>query len=307
VKNENGGQRFDDDILRCKEEILRLKNVVPPFGRPPKRASSTPAALRQKSEPAIEIAPLSVAETARPLIERPSEPIETAAENIQQTAVQTIVEETAPQPTIQEAEFLEPEPELEPELEAEPAPESKFESQPLVEDSGILAALEAEAAKTAPAPTPEPEPKLEPEPLSVSETEPEFEFESVPVPAPEPKLELDSIPVPDSELEPESESDESEIPEFNLAEQIMAAQRKLVGNRRKGPGSARFEIKEIEQQTHPTAANIQPSVEAVISPPPKAAPIRIVAMEAPMSPQQKVIADIVARDINKFYQTRKVS
>ena len=270
MKNESGGQRFDDDILRCKEEILRLKGVVPAFGRPPKRTSPPPALVRQEPEPAIESTPLPIVKTVQPIIDMPSQPLEIAAENIEQTAVQTIVEDTAPQPSIQEAEF-------EQEPEGIPAKEDDHEeAESLVEDRDILAALEAEAAKTAPAPVPELEAELE------------LEFEPVPV----------------SDLE----SDGSEIPECNLAEQIMAEQRKVVGNRRKGPGGARFEIKEVEQQTQtpkPTA-DLRPPT-APVTPPPTAAPIRIISMEAPMSPQQKVIADIVARDINKFYQTRKVS
>lgn len=286
MRNENDGQRFDDDILRCKEEILRLKSVVPPFGRPPKRTSPPPAALRQKPEAVIERTSLPIIETAQRIIDAPPEPIEAAAESVEQTAVQTIVEEAAPQPVIQEAEFLEPEPD-----NIDVKEDDHEETAPPVEDSGILAALEAEAAKTDPAPTPEPEPELELE--AKQETEPDLDFEP----------EHGSASTPEAALESEPD-DESDVPEFNLAEQIMAAQRKLVGNRRKGPGSTRFEIKEIEQQTQPTTANIQPPVEPVIPPPPKAAPIRIAAMEAPMSPQQKVIADIVARDINRFYQTR---
>lgn len=253
MKKESSGQRFDDDILRCKEEILRLKSVVPPFGRPPRRVSGLPVAVRQYPEPVIEKAPLPIIETSQPVIDAPSEPIETAAESIEQTAIQIMIEEIAAQPSIQNVAF-------EPEFDDISAKEdNREETEPPVEDSGILAALEAEAAKTDPAPAPEPEFKPEPESESELESEPD---------------------------------DESEIPEFNLAEQIMAAQRKVVGNRRKGPGSVRFETKEVEQQPTPT---------------PPAAPIRIVAMEAPMSPQQKVIADIVARDINKYYQTRKVS
>lgn len=263
MKNENGGQHFDDDILRCREEILRLKGVVPAFGRPPKRTPSPPAAVRQEPEPAIERDPLPI-KTAMPVINIPPEHIEFATESTEQTAVQTITEEISSQPSIQEAEF-----ETEPD-DIDTEEDDHEESVPLVEDSNILAALEAEAEKTDPAPIPEPEPELEPE------------------------IEAESEP-----------DDESEIPEFNLAEQIMAAQRKVVGNRRKGPGNARFEIKEIEQET-PTA-DLQPPAAPVAPPPPKAAPIRIIAMEAPMSPQQKVIADIVARDINKYYQARKVS
>jgi hypothetical protein len=259
VKKENGGQHFDDDILRCKEEILRLKSVVPPFGRPPKRASSPPAAIRQEPDTVIKRDPLPVMETARRIIDAPLEPLEVAAERLEQTAVQTMVEETAPQPTIQNVEFAEPEP-----GDIDAKEDDRENTQPLIEDSGILAALETEAAKTNPAPTPEPEPQLEPEPETESEQEPD---------------------------------DKSEIPEFNLAEQIMAAQRKLVGNRRKGPGNARFEIKEVEQEA-PKPVNV-PLPPVIAAAPP--APIRIVAMEPPMSPQQKVIAEIVARDIAKFY------
>ena len=268
MKKENGGQRFDDDILRCKEEIFRLKNVVPPFGRPPKRTD-----MRQEPESSNDRFPLPDEKTVQPVIDMPPEPIEAAAESIEQTAVQTIVEEAAPQPTLQEYAF-EPEPD-----DIDAKEDSHEETEPLVEDSSILAALEAEAATTDPAPEPEPQPE------------------------------------PELESEPEPESDESEIPEFNLAEQIMAAQRKIVGNRRKGPGNARFEIKEVEQETPTPTADIQPPLKPTpvnIPHPPAvaatpAAPIRIVAMEPPMSPQQKVIAEIVARDINKFYQTRKVS
>jgi hypothetical protein len=77
------------------------------------------------------------------------------------------------------------------------------------------------------------------------------------------------------------------MPSFDLAQQIMAAQRKISGNRRKGPGSPRFAVNAEEL---------------------KAAPLRPckAASEAPMSPQQRVIAEIVARDIRKHYQVSKV-
>ena len=74
--------------------------------------------------------------------------------------------------------------------------------------------------------------------------------------------------------------EDSEIPEFNLAEQIMAEQRKVSGNRRKGPGSSRIPIIEEKPKT--------------------SSPARTVA-QAPMSPQQRLIAEIVAEDIRRFY------
>jgi hypothetical protein len=76
------------------------------------------------------------------------------------------------------------------------------------------------------------------------------------------------------------DSQDMEIPRFDLAEQIMAEHRKLAQNRRKGPGSQRIPI--IEEEPKPN----RPSQKIA---------------EAPMSPQQRLIAEIVAKDIHKFY------
>jgi hypothetical protein len=71
----------------------------------------------------------------------------------------------------------------------------------------------------------------------------------------------------------------SEIPKFDLAQQIMAEQRKITAIRRKGPGK----LTKPPKKQHPAesiAHNFQPH------------PI--------LSGQGQIIADIVARDIEKF-------
>lgn len=70
----------------------------------------------------------------------------------------------------------------------------------------------------------------------------------------------------------------SEIPKFDLAEQIMAEQRKIAAIRRKGPGKK-------------TEAPKQQKVESIahtLKPPPM------------LSEQEQIIAEIVARDIEKM-------
>jgi len=73
--------------------------------------------------------------------------------------------------------------------------------------------------------------------------------------------------------------EKSEIPKFDLAEQIMAEQRKITAIKRKGPGKP----KKATKKRHPAesiAHNFEPH------------PI--------LSEQGQIIADIVARDIEKF-------
>ena len=73
--------------------------------------------------------------------------------------------------------------------------------------------------------------------------------------------------------------EKSEIPKFDLAEQIMAEQRKITAIRRKGPGK----LTKPPKKLHPAesiAHNFEPH------------PI--------LSGQGQIIADIVARDIEKF-------
>jgi hypothetical protein len=74
----------------------------------------------------------------------------------------------------------------------------------------------------------------------------------------------------------------NEIPKFDLAEQIMAEQRKITAIRRKAPG----------QKTK--APDRQPRIESTgydIEPPPQA-----------LSEKELIIAEIVARDIEKLYR-----
>jgi len=70
------------------------------------------------------------------------------------------------------------------------------------------------------------------------------------------------------------------IPKFDLAEQIMAEQRKIAATKRKGPG------KKAEPPRPPRKAQSTASY---------AAPPRI------LSEQQQIIAEIVSRDIEKLF------
>ena len=74
----------------------------------------------------------------------------------------------------------------------------------------------------------------------------------------------------------------SEIPKFDLAEQILAEQRKITAIRRKAPGKK------------PKAPDRQPqaqSTDYAIKQPPSI-----------LSEQEQIVAEIVARDIEKLYR-----
>jgi hypothetical protein len=71
-----------------------------------------------------------------------------------------------------------------------------------------------------------------------------------------------------------------EIPKFDLAEQIMAEQRKMAAVKRKGPG------RKAEPAPRPRQAA---SIGHALKPPPV------------LSEQDQIIAEIVARDIEKLY------
>ena len=77
----------------------------------------------------------------------------------------------------------------------------------------------------------------------------------------------------------------TEIPKFDLAEQILAEQRKLSAVRRIGPGKK-------------TKVPIPEQVEPFIRP-----------IEEPLigSEQEKIIAEIVARDIENLLKGRKTN
>lgn len=76
-----------------------------------------------------------------------------------------------------------------------------------------------------------------------------------------------------------------EIPKFDLAEQILAEQRKISAVRRKGPG------KRVKKTKLPT---VESSVQLV--------------EESPIcSEQDKIIAEIVARDINNLLKGNQES
>ena len=74
------------------------------------------------------------------------------------------------------------------------------------------------------------------------------------------------------------------VPEFNLAEQIMAEQRKITGVRRRSPGK-RIETPEKENE-------VKSNGYAIEQPP------------QVLSEQEQIIADIVARDIQKLCRHR---
>ena len=79
-----------------------------------------------------------------------------------------------------------------------------------------------------------------------------------------------------------AETAATEIPEFNLAEQIMAEQRKVTAIRRKAPGK--------KTKTHDLQPRTQSTGCAIRRPAPTS------------SEKGLIIAEIVARDIEKLYQ-----
>jgi hypothetical protein len=85
---------------------------------------------------------------------------------------------------------------------------------------------------------------------------------------------------PDSPLLPAAEQKQIEVPRFDLAEEIMANQRKITAIKRKAPGK-----KKIVEKVRPQAERLGYTIE-----PPM-----------PASPEEdRIIAEIVARDINRM-------
>jgi hypothetical protein len=83
--------------------------------------------------------------------------------------------------------------------------------------------------------------------------------------------------------ESETLQEKTEIPRFDLAEDIMAEQRKIAATKRKAPGK-KTEAERLELQAEPVGyTTIEPS--------------------APTLPEQdRIIAEIVARDIERLHQ-----
>jgi len=80
--------------------------------------------------------------------------------------------------------------------------------------------------------------------------------------------------------ETETPQEKGEIPRFDLAEEIMAEQRKITAIRRKAPGQ-KNEVQKLKPETQP--------VDHIIEQPKPA-----------LSEQEKIIAEIVARDIERL-------
>ncbi len=97
----------------------------------------------------------------------------------------------------------------------------------------------------------------------------------------------------------------SEIPKFDLAEQILAEQRKITAIRRKGPGKP-----QRLPSLAPAVTRVQ-SQNGAVGKKPKApdrqpqAPSPDYAIKQPPSillEQEQIVAEIVARDIEKLYR-----
>jgi hypothetical protein len=104
----------------------------------------------------------------------------------------------------------------------------------------------------------------------------------VPIPIEEIPAE-DAAPLPgpaDSDNKKEEPAETTAIPSFDLAEQIMAEQRRITAIKRKAPGG-KPEVQRLKPEVQP--------VEHIIKEPKPA-----------LSEQDKVIAEIVARDIERL-------
>lgn len=80
--------------------------------------------------------------------------------------------------------------------------------------------------------------------------------------------------------EAETRQEEPEIPSFDLAEEIMAEQRRITAIRRKAPGG-KTEVQRLKPEVQP--------VDHIIEEP-----------KPTLSEQEKIIAEIVARDIERL-------
>jgi hypothetical protein len=282
-KNSN----LDSDILQAKADILRAKNLIPPFGRPPvKAAEPQPEAMKQDSittqSPAV-IEPALEQTLPEVKIESP-EIVEVTQENIPEVHAQA---------------------ELEPEVivQEETEPVAEFEIEPDEDDIIINGDFGDE-----------------------NENDNEVEFisqqmlkqsESADDEEKMPEIQIDehheqfSIESSDDKIEIETEPPHNQdVPRFNLAEQIMAEQRKFISQKRKGPGS-RSSAQPAPADTV-SESPVQPAVSQKQTGPLIAPEIATEALNEPtvtsQPPRQRiveypvnaVISKIVARDIEKL-------
>jgi len=110
----------------------------------------------------------------------------------------------------------------------------------------------------------------------------------------------------------------SEIPKFDLAEQILAEQRKITAIRRKGPGKpqrlpslapavTRVQAQDGAAGKKPRAPDRQPQAQstdyAIKQPPSTRTSQQSAASQSSiLSEQEQIVAEIVARDIEKLYR-----
>ena len=91
-----------------------------------------------------------------------------------------------------------------------------------------------------------------------------------------------TMPTPPIEVKTSAETGQrgSEIPRFNLAGEIMAEQRKITAVRRKGPGQTDEALNQVQEAESVHDKKDETSAE--------------------LSEQEQIIAEIVARDIEKL-------
>jgi hypothetical protein len=87
-------------------------------------------------------------------------------------------------------------------------------------------------------------------------------------------------PPAEAETSVETEQRRSEIPRFDLAEKIMAEQRKITAIRRKGPGQTDEAQNQLQE-----VGSVSDTKEQ---------------MSADLSEQEQIIAEIVARDVERL-------
>ena len=91
---------------------------------------------------------------------------------------------------------------------------------------------------------------------------------------------IESIPSKKTAFLPTTEQEKTVIPSFDLAEEIMAEQRKITAIRRKAPGK-KIEAQKEKPEAEPTDYTIEQPMPA-------------------QSDQEQIITEIVARDIERL-------